>query len=47
VELPLKDFARLPVAGVDWLTIEFISEEPNEFFVDDLQLLGPWEIERP
>jgi hypothetical protein len=42
VDLPLESFPKLPASHVDRFTIEFVSDAPNEFFVDDVQLLGPW-----
>ncbi|MBI3852910.1 MAG: hypothetical protein HY298_21865 [Verrucomicrobia bacterium] len=45
VELPFTSFPTLPLANVDWFTIEFIGTGPRDFLIDDLQLLGPWKIE--
>jgi hypothetical protein len=45
VDVPLSAFAGLPVGQVDRFTIECVSESPGECFVDDVQLLGPWNAE--
>ncbi len=45
VLLPLSTFSNLPVAEVDWFTIEFMGAGPTDFLVDDVQLLGLWKLE--
>jgi hypothetical protein len=42
VDLPLGSFPKLRPDDVDWFTLEFIGQGPEDFLVDDLQLLGPW-----
>lgn len=44
VELPFNAFPKLPVSEIDLFTIEFIGNGPQEFLVDDLQLLGRWKL---
>lgn len=45
VDVSFDSFPKLPLAEVDWLTLEFIADGPRKIFVDDLQFLGPWEME--
>ncbi len=45
IDLPFASFPKLPLASVDWFTIEFIGAGPRDFLIDDLQFLGPWKIE--
>ncbi len=42
VELPFKDFGRLPLADLDFFAIELLGRPGAEFLLDDLQLLGHW-----
>jgi hypothetical protein len=45
VDLALAEFPKVPLDDVDLVAIEFIGDGPQEFFIDDLQLLGPWKPE--
>jgi hypothetical protein len=45
VDLAFDDFPDLPQRGVDLFTIEFIGHGPQDFLVDDLQLLGAGKVE--
>ena len=45
VDVSFDSFPKLPLADVDWFTLEFIASGPREIFVDDLQFLGPWKLE--
>jgi hypothetical protein len=40
--LPFNACPRLPLGAMDLLAVEFIGRGPQEFLVDDLQLLGSW-----
>jgi hypothetical protein len=42
VELPFKEFGKLPLSGLDFFTIEFLGKPGIEFLVDDLQMMGRW-----
>jgi hypothetical protein len=44
IDLDFRDLPGFPLGGVDLLTFEFVSEGPQQFLVDDLQLLGPWTL---
>jgi hypothetical protein len=40
IDLPFASFPRLPLAAVDWFTIEFISAEADALLIDDIQFLS-------
>ncbi len=42
VDLPFKSFGKLPLANLDFFTIEFLGRPGTEFLVDDLQMTGRW-----
>lgn len=44
VDLSFSSFPNFSVVGTDWFSIEFSSEGPREFLVDDLRLLGRWKL---
>ena len=44
VELSFSSFPKFPHVSADWFTIEFSSQKPQEFLVDDLRLLGRWKL---
>jgi hypothetical protein len=41
-DLPFASFAPVPLADLDFMSLEFIGPPGAEFLLDDLQLLGPW-----
>jgi hypothetical protein len=45
VEAGFDEFPGFASAGLDLLAIEFIGQGPQEFLVDDLQLLGRWRLD--
>lgn len=45
VDFSLSDFPPLPLAGVDFLSLEFSGEGAREFLLDNLELLGPWKAD--
>ena len=45
VDLPFSLFPNAPLGAVDFFTVEFIGEGPQEFLIDDVQWLGPWKLE--
>lgn len=45
VELPFSSFSKFPLVGLDFFTIEFVGAPGAEFLVDELQLLGSWELD--
>lgn len=45
VDLLLSTFPKLAPARVDFFMLEFLGEPGMEFLVDDLQLLGHWELD--
>lgn len=47
VDVPFNAFAKAPIGRVDRFAIECVSETANECFVDDMQLLGPWNPDKP
>ena len=42
-DLPFASFPELPLAGLDFVTLEFIGPAGAEYLLDDLQWLGPWQ----
>jgi len=47
VDLRFAEFGGLPETAVDLLAIDCLGGSGREFLLDDLQLLGPWELELP
>jgi hypothetical protein len=45
VDVPFDSFPQPPPAGLDWVTFEFVADGPREILLDDLQYLGPWELD--
>jgi len=45
VDVAFDSFPNLPLANVDWFSLEFSADGPREILLDDLQFLGPWKLE--
>ena len=45
IELPFQSFGKFPLSHLDLLAIELLGQPGTEFLVDDLQMLGPWQLE--
>jgi hypothetical protein len=44
LELPFATFSKVPLSDLDFFTLELIGKPGTEFLIDDLQLLGPWQL---
>ena len=44
VDLRFNALPKFPLGNLDFFTLEFLGEGPREFLVDDLSLLGRWQL---
>jgi hypothetical protein len=47
VDLYFDQVPAFPLGAIDLFSIEFVTSGAREFLVDDLQLLGPWNLDFP
>lgn len=47
VDLYFEQLPALPLGAIDLFSVEFIADGPRELLIDDLQLLGPWQLDLP
>jgi hypothetical protein len=45
VDLPFNTFPKIPRGEIDFFTLEFTGADRQEFWVDNLSLLGRWRLE--